>query len=106
MIEKELLDKKVNDQLSYTIRLEKPGYLTKVVTFNYTIAQMGRINVHETLDLTMDKIDLGLDLASIIDINPIYFEDKICLKLSINPGLYLFFLLLLALLIAAVEDAL
>ena len=72
--EKELLDKKVNDQLSYTIRLEKPGYLTKVVTFNYTIAQMGRINVHETLDLTMDKIDLGLDLASIIDINPIYFD--------------------------------
>jgi len=32
------------------------------------------INVHETLDLTMDKIDLGLDLASILDINPIYFD--------------------------------
>jgi outer membrane protein OmpA-like peptidoglycan-associated protein len=73
-IEKELLDKKVNDQLSYTIRLEKPGYLSKVVTFNYTILQMGRINVHETLDLTMDKIDIGLDLTSIIDINPIYFD--------------------------------
>ncbi len=73
-IEKELLDKKVSDQLSYIIRLEKPGYLTKVVTFNYTIAQMGRINVHETLDLTMDKIDIGLDLSSIIDINPIYFD--------------------------------
>ena len=73
-IEKELLDKKVSDQLSYIIRLEKPGYLTKVVTFNYTIAQMGRINVHETLDLTMDKIDIGLDLTSIIDINPIYFD--------------------------------
>jgi outer membrane protein OmpA-like peptidoglycan-associated protein len=72
--EKELLDKKVNDQLSYTIRLEKPGYLSKVVTFNYTILQMGRINVHETLDLTMDKIDIGLDLTSIIDINPIYFD--------------------------------
>jgi outer membrane protein OmpA-like peptidoglycan-associated protein len=73
-IEKELLDKKVSDQLSYTIRLEKPGYLSKVVTFNYTILQMGRINVHETLDLTMDKIDIGLDLTSIIDINPIYFD--------------------------------
>jgi len=72
--EKALLDKKINDKLSYTIRLEKPGYLTKVVTFNYTIAQMGRINVHETLDLTMDKIDVGIDLASIIDINPIYFD--------------------------------
>ena len=72
--EKALLDKKVNDKLSYTIRLEKPGYLSKVVTFNYTILQMGRINVHETLDLTMDKIDIGLDLTSIIDINPIYFD--------------------------------
>jgi outer membrane protein OmpA-like peptidoglycan-associated protein len=99
--EKELLDKKVNDQLSYTIRLEKPGYLTKVVTFNYTIAQMGRINVHETLDLTMDKIDLGLDLASIIDINPIYFDlgkyairpdaaielDKIVKVMNENPAM-------------------
>jgi outer membrane protein OmpA-like peptidoglycan-associated protein len=72
--EKALLDKTINDQLSYTIRLEKPGYLTKEVTFNYKIVQLGRINVHETLDLTLDKIDVGLDLASIIDINPIYFD--------------------------------
>ncbi len=72
--EKALLDKTINDKLSYTIRLEKPGYLTKVVTFNYKIVQLGRINLHEKLDLSMDKIDIGIDLASIIDINPIYFD--------------------------------
>ena len=100
-IEKEIPDVAINDQLSYTIRLEKEGYLTKVLTFNYTLVQAGRINVHETLDLTMDKVDLGLDLTTIIDINPIYFDlgkfairpdaaielDKIVKVMNENPGM-------------------
>ena len=100
-IEKGIPDVAINDQLSYTIRLEKEGYLTKVLTFNYTLVQAGRINVHETLDLTMDKVDLGLDLTTIIDINPIYFDlgkfairpdaaielDKIVKVMNENPGM-------------------
>jgi outer membrane protein OmpA-like peptidoglycan-associated protein len=100
-VEKEIPDVAINDQLSYTIRLEKQGYLTKVVTFNYQLVQTGKINVHETLDLTMDKVDVGLDLTTIIDINPIYFDlgkftiradaaielDKIVKVMNDNPAM-------------------
>lgn len=71
---KGLSEKKVNDQLSYTISLSKQGYLTKTVQFATKITQPGVINVHEKLDLTLDKIEAGLDLATIIDIKPIYFD--------------------------------
>ena len=73
-VEKEIVGKEINEKLSYTIRLEKEGYLTKVLTFDYNISQTGRVNVHESLDLTLDKINVGIDLASIIEINPIYFD--------------------------------
>jgi outer membrane protein OmpA-like peptidoglycan-associated protein len=72
--EKEIEGTEINEKLSYTIQLEKEGYLTKVLTFEYNISQGGRVNVHESLDLTLDKIDVGIDLASIIEINPIYFD--------------------------------
>lgn len=72
--EKEIEGTEINEKLSYTIQLEKEGYLTKVLTFEYNISQGGRVNVHESLDLTMDKINVGIDLASIIEINPIYFD--------------------------------
>ena len=66
--------KKVNDQLSYTITLSKEGYLSKTVQFAVKIVAPGIINVHEKLDLTLDKIEIGADLASMIDIKPIYFD--------------------------------
>jgi outer membrane protein OmpA-like peptidoglycan-associated protein/Tol biopolymer transport system component len=72
--QKGIADKKVGDKLSYTIKLEKEGYLGKTVTFTHTIAKPGIINVSEKLDLSMDKLDVGLDLATIIDIKPIYFD--------------------------------
>ncbi len=79
--EKELTGKILNDELSYEIRLEKTGYLTKVLTFEYKITQLGRVNVHESMDLSMEKIDIGLDLSSVIDINPIYFDrDKYAIR--------------------------
>ncbi len=71
---KGISDKKLNDQLTYTIKLEKEGYLTKTVVYSQRIVKAGVINVHEELDLTMDKLDVGMDLASIIDIKPIYFD--------------------------------
>jgi outer membrane protein OmpA-like peptidoglycan-associated protein len=73
-IEKEILDTKLYDTLSYAIQLEKQGYLTKKLTFNYEIIKLGRIDLEESLDLSMDKVSLGSDLASIMQINPIYFD--------------------------------
>lgn len=71
---KPLADKRVNDRLSYQIKLEREGYLSKNVTFNHEIKEPGIINLHEKLDVSMDKIGVGMDLAKIIEINPIYFD--------------------------------
>jgi outer membrane protein OmpA-like peptidoglycan-associated protein/Tol biopolymer transport system component len=71
---KGISDKKINDRVSYNITLKKEGYLGKTVTFNKQITQPGVMNVSEALDLTMDKLDVGVDLATVIDIKPIYFD--------------------------------
>lgn len=98
---KPLDDKHIGDRVSYQIKLDKDGYLGKSVTFNASIDKEGEIRVHEALDLTMDKITVGADLAKIININPIYFDlskwnirkdaaielDKIVKVMKENPGM-------------------
>lgn len=71
---KPLVDKKLNDRGSYNFELSKPGYLSKVVTYNTEFDHEGQYDVYKALDFTMDKIQVGEDLSSIIDINPIYFD--------------------------------
>jgi hypothetical protein len=65
---------KMGDVLNYTFRFEKAGYLSKAANFKYTVSKPGEIPVHELLDIKMDKIDLGMDIGKIININPIYFD--------------------------------
>ena len=65
---------KVGDTLNYFVKLEKAGYLTKTVNFVKIIDKPGIINMHEAVDLTMGKLQVGGDLASMIDIKPIYFD--------------------------------
>ena len=71
---KTLPNNKVGDKLNYKIKIEKSGYLTKEVDFNYLISKTGDINVHEALDITLSKLEVGGDLAKMIDIKPIYFD--------------------------------
>jgi len=71
---KALNDAKLNDKLSYDIFISKEGYLEKTITFNYTIVKEGEIKVHEKLDLTLGKIEVGTDIGKLIDIKPIYFD--------------------------------
>lgn len=66
--------KKMGEKISYTISLKKEGFLTKSVIFSTTIKEAGIINVHDALDLTMDKIAIGGDLAKMVDLKPIYFD--------------------------------
>lgn len=79
---KMLLDRKAGDKLSYTIELNKKGYLKKEAQFNYTLAKAKIINVHEQLAIAMDKLEVGEDLAKIIDVKPIYFDVN---KFNIRP---------------------
>jgi outer membrane protein OmpA-like peptidoglycan-associated protein len=71
---KALPNNKVGDKLNYKIKIEKSGYLTKEVDFNYLISKIGDINIHEALNITLSKLEVGADLAKMIDIKPIYFD--------------------------------
>ncbi|MCX7745207.1 MAG: OmpA family protein [Flavobacteriales bacterium] len=73
-IRKSMEELKKNDQLTYTISISAEGYLSKTVDFEHTILAEGPINLHEKLDLTLSKLEIGADLAKMIDIKPIYFD--------------------------------
>jgi outer membrane protein OmpA-like peptidoglycan-associated protein len=71
---KPLKGKKIGDKLNYQITLEKSGYLTKVVTFTYTIVKEGEIKTSEIMNMSIGKVEVGMDLAKMIDMKPIYFD--------------------------------
>lgn len=98
-----LTTNKLNDSISYNLTLEKEGYLSKTVTYNKLLEREGQYKIHETLDLGMDKMDVGMELSKFIEINPIYFDynksfirkdasielDKIVKVMNDNPGMYI-----------------
>lgn len=69
-----LADKKLNDRGSYNFTIEKKGYLTKTVTFNVLFDREGKFNVHEFMDISLDKVEVGQDLSKIVELKPIYFD--------------------------------
>ena len=62
--------------------MKRKGYFTKVVDFTKELTQPGFIRVHEELDLSLTKIEEGMDLAKVFKINPIYFDLN---KFNIRP---------------------
>lgn len=73
---------KIGDVINYKIELSKEGYLSKTVDFKKTIEAPGEMKVHEKLDLSLGKIELGTDIGKLININPIYFDVN---KFNIRP---------------------
>ena len=71
---KPLVGKKIGERLSYQVKLEREGYLGKTLTFNKEIVKAGVIEIHSELEFVMEKIAVGIDLAKIIEIKPIYFD--------------------------------
>ena len=69
-----LANTKIKDILDYSIKLEKEGYLTKTANFKYIVKTAGIINVNELMNVSLNKVDVGIDLATIINIKPIYFD--------------------------------
>lgn len=67
-------DKKIGDKLLYLVTIEKEGYVTKTTNFTYEIKKEGEIQMNELLALTIGKVEVGMDLAKMIDIKPIYFD--------------------------------
>jgi outer membrane protein OmpA-like peptidoglycan-associated protein len=73
-ITKVLENNKVGDNLLYSVSLSCDGYLEKTLMFSKHLEKPGIINLTEALDLRLDKIEIGTDLAKIIDLKPIYFD--------------------------------
>jgi len=69
-----LEDKKLNDRGSYNFTVQKAGYLAKTITYNVLFDREGKYNVHEFLDINLEKIEIGEDLSKIVELKPIYFD--------------------------------
>jgi outer membrane protein OmpA-like peptidoglycan-associated protein/tetratricopeptide (TPR) repeat protein len=73
-----LSDKKVGDSLKYKIKISKEGFVVKTAEFKYLISKPGEILMNEAIG----KIEVGVDLANLIQIKPIYFDLN---KYTIRP---------------------
>lgn len=62
------------DTLKWDIRLEKPGYISKQVSFNHIIKDKDPLKLHELSDVSMGRLEVGADIGAIIEIKPIFFE--------------------------------
>jgi len=69
-----LENSKINDRLSLEIQLSKKGYLNKTTDFETVLKQPGQINLHDVLNVKLDKIEIGTDIGELIDVQPIYFD--------------------------------
>lgn len=65
---------KKNQLLNLEVSIKKPGYLDRTSNLNYTVTQTETVNLHELIDLGIGKIEVGGNLADMIDIKPIYFD--------------------------------
>ncbi len=60
--------------LKYKVDVGAPGYLGKSETVEITVPEDQIVDINSYLDLKLQKIGVGTDLAKIIEINPIYFD--------------------------------
>lgn len=100
---KKLSGKKIGDKIAYEIVLEKEGYLTNKLNYTEEIKQEGEIKLHELLNMTLGKVEIGMDLSKMIDLKPIYFDlgkslvrkdaaielDKIVAVMKEYPGMFI-----------------
>lgn len=65
---------KIGDELDLEVSISKEGYLSKKESLKVTVTKAGMINIHEYMNSNLAKVEVGIDLATIIDIKPIYFD--------------------------------
>ncbi len=99
----QLPDKRIGDKLAFLIRLDKPGYLQRTIVFTKDITEPGVLDMNQSLSFSLGKIEVGMDLAKMIDLKPIYFDlgkstirpdaatelDKIVQVMNEYPGMYI-----------------
>jgi outer membrane protein OmpA-like peptidoglycan-associated protein len=67
-------DLKYGKEQRFEIKLEKKDYATKLIDFNYTPTKTGSVNIHELIDLSIGKVEVGVDLSKLMQLGDIYFD--------------------------------
>jgi len=67
---KYLADSKLNDSLRYGLLITKDEYVPKNASYKYLVKEPGEILIKETIG----KLEVGVDLAKLIQIKPIFFD--------------------------------
>lgn len=73
-VQQQLKGYQKGDELSLQIELSAPGYLKKTIAYNGKIDQTGLIQLHEKLNVELQAVAIGGDLAKTLAIKPIYFD--------------------------------
>jgi outer membrane protein OmpA-like peptidoglycan-associated protein/Tol biopolymer transport system component len=90
---------KIGEAFTISIEINAPGYLAKKANYLAKFDSEGLIQLHEKIDLNLQAVNLGGDLAKMLNIKPIYFDlnkfnirkdaavelDKIVKVLNENP---------------------
>lgn len=67
---------KMNQNLSFEITFEKEGFQSKTLNFNKALTVEGDQIFSTSLDsVKVEKFETGIDIAKIINLKPIYFEE-------------------------------
>ena len=67
-------DKKPQDDINYSIKLTKKGYLSKSVKYSTTLGEPGRIELNELMQSAITKAEVGMDVSKFIELKPIIFD--------------------------------
>ncbi len=74
----------IDDELSYTVELDKLGYLPRSFDVKLKVNEFGEVPLHELLGdmFYLVPSDIGVDLGHAMALNPIYFDHN---KSAITP---------------------
>jgi outer membrane protein OmpA-like peptidoglycan-associated protein len=67
-------DLKYGATQKFEIKLEKKDYATKLIDFSYTPTQTGSVSINDLIDLSIGKVEVGVDLSKLMQLGDIYFD--------------------------------
>lgn len=68
--DKKLEHQRIARKLEFQVKFEKEGYISQTLAFNEKANEKGFIEV----EAEMHKLDIGLDIGKVVDVQPIYFD--------------------------------
>ncbi|MFM7596733.1 MAG: carboxypeptidase regulatory-like domain-containing protein [Flavobacteriales bacterium] len=67
-------DLKYGEAQRFEVKLEKKDYATKIIDFNYSPTATGSVSINDLIDLSIGKVEVGVDLSKLMQLGDIYFD--------------------------------